>query len=68
MKSPGLAISTAIIAMKLKLVTDAETFRKKKVDILFCRAWTMLYMHTPALATQKRTDKKGSAQNSANHV
>jgi hypothetical protein len=32
MKSVDLAISTAVMAIKLHLVTDAETFFKKKLD------------------------------------
>jgi hypothetical protein len=32
MKSVDLAISTVVLAMKLHLVTDAETFFKKKLD------------------------------------
>jgi hypothetical protein len=35
MKGPDRAISTAVVAMKLSLVTDAETFHTKKVDIPF---------------------------------
>jgi hypothetical protein len=31
MKGHDLAISKAVMAMKLQLVTDAETFRKKKL-------------------------------------
>jgi hypothetical protein len=36
MKGLNLAISTAVMAMKLQLVTNAETFFKKKVDTSFC--------------------------------
>jgi hypothetical protein len=36
MKDLDHAISTAVKAMKLQLVTDAETFFKKKVDTSFC--------------------------------
>jgi len=35
MKGLDHAISTAVMAMKLQLVTDAETFFKKKVDTSF---------------------------------
>jgi hypothetical protein len=43
MISLNLAISTAVVAMKLQLVTDAEIFFKKEVDTLFCHDKTMLY-------------------------
>jgi hypothetical protein len=35
MKGLDHAISTAVMAMKLQLVMDAETFFKKKVDTSF---------------------------------
>jgi hypothetical protein len=42
MISLNLAISTAVMAMKLQLVTDAEIFCKRKVDTWFCHDKTML--------------------------
>jgi hypothetical protein len=36
MKGLDHAISTAVMAMKLQLVMDAETFFQKKVDTSFC--------------------------------
>ena len=46
MISLNLAISTAVMAMKLQLVTDAEIFCKKKVDISFCHDKTMSYVYS----------------------
>jgi hypothetical protein len=46
LKGFDLAIPTAVMAMKLHLVTDAETFRKTKVDISFCHDKTMLYAYS----------------------
>ena len=43
--SLNLAISTAVMAMKLQLVTDAEIFWKKKVDTSFCHDKTMSYVY-----------------------
>ena len=45
MISLNLAISTAVMAMKLQLVTDAEIFCKNKVDTLLCHDETMLYVY-----------------------
>jgi hypothetical protein len=44
MKGLDHAISTAVMAMKLQLVTDAETFFKKKIDTTFCHDKTLLYV------------------------
>jgi hypothetical protein len=56
MISLNLAISTAVMAMKLQLVTDAETFCKKKVDTSFIHD-KRCYMSTHALATEKELKK-----------
>jgi len=50
------AISTAVMAMKLQLVTDAETLKKKKL-IHHSVMITCYDMSTHALATQKETEK-----------
>ena len=49
-------ISTAVMAMKLQLVMDAETFFKKKL-IHHSVMITCYDMSTHALATQKETEK-----------
>jgi hypothetical protein len=44
--SLNLAMSTAVMAMKLQLVTDTEIFCKKKVDTSFCHDKRMLYVYS----------------------
>jgi len=54
--SLNLAISTAVMAMKLQLITDAEIFCKKKLVHRFVMI-TQCHMSTHALATEKQTEK-----------
>ena len=44
--SLNLAMSTAVMATKLQLVTDTEIFCKKKVDTSFWHDKTMLYVYS----------------------
>jgi hypothetical protein len=53
MISLNLAISTAVMAMKLQLVTDAEIFCKKKLIHRFFMI-KQCHMSTHALATEKK--------------
>jgi hypothetical protein len=52
MISLNLAISTAVVAMKLQLVTDAEIFCKKKLIHRFFMI-KQCHMSAHALATEK---------------
>jgi hypothetical protein len=56
MISLNLAISTAVMVMKLQLVADAEIFSKKKLINRFIMI-KQRHMSTHALATEKTTEK-----------